>query len=150
MSPSHWGPPTWIFFHTLAEKIKEDSFPLIGTQLLLIIIQLCNTLPCPECASHAKQFWLKVNKANIKTKTDLINILFVFHNTVNMRRRAPAFKYVDLQYYKTKNLIGTYNQFSKHFNTKGNMSLINESFHRNLMLTKLRTWLMRNIQHFAM
>ena len=57
MSPSYWGPNTWIFMHTLACKIKEDSFPIIGKQLVLYLIQISYNLPCPECSQHAKQFW---------------------------------------------------------------------------------------------
>ena len=149
MSPSNWGPPTWLFMHTIAEKIKEESFPQIGPHLILVLMQICNNLPCPECALHAKSFWSKVNIANIKNKIDLINILFVFHNMVNKRKRTPAFKYENLQYYKTKNLVETYNLFSRNFNTHGNMNLINESFHRNRLLSSLRTWIMTNIKHFT-
>ena len=41
MSPSYWGPSTWIFMHTLAAKIKETSFPLIGPNLITFLIQIC-------------------------------------------------------------------------------------------------------------
>jgi len=148
MSPSTWGPPTWIFMHTLAEKIKEESFPLIGPNLILLLIQISYNLPCPECSDHAKLFWSRVKTANIKNKTDLINLLFVFHNLVNKRKGIPPFRYVDLQYYKTRNVIETHNSFAKNFNTKGNMKLINETFHRNIMLSSLRTWVMTNLAHF--
>ena len=148
MSPSYWGPSTWIFMHTLAAKIKETSFPLIGPNLIMSLIQICNNLPCPECSDHAKQFWSKVNTSNINNKTDLINLLFVFHNMVNKRKKIKAFKYENLQYYEHKNLIETYNTFSKNFNTRGNMNLINESFRRNMMLNSLRKWIMSNIIHF--
>jgi hypothetical protein len=148
MSPSSWGPPTWIFMHTLAAKIKEESFPIIFPNVILILMQISRNLPCPECAEHAKQFWANVKTANIKTKTDLINVLYVFHNMVNKRKKTNIFKYENLQYYETKNVIETYNSFSRNFNTRGNMNLINESFHRNMMLASLRNWLMSNIQHF--
>jgi hypothetical protein len=134
--------------HTLAAKIKENSFSLIGPNLILILIQICNNLPCPECSQHAKQFWSKVKTSNIKNKTDLINLLFVFHNIVNKRKQLKAFKHENLNYYETKNVIETYNTFSKNFNTRGNMKLINEPFHRNMMLASLRNWLMANINHF--
>lgn len=148
MSPSDWGPPTWVFMHTLAEKIKENSFPLIGPHLILILIQICNNLPCPDCSIHAKHFWSKVKTANIKSKTDLINLLFVFHNMVNKRKGLVPFKYESLTYYQSKSVIETYNSFAKNFNTRGNMNLINESFHRNMMLASLRSWLMGNLIHF--
>lgn len=148
MSPSYWGPSTWDFMHTLAAKIKEDSFPLIGPNLIITLIQICNNLPCPDCAKHAKEFWSKVKVGNIKSKTDLVNLLFVFHNMVNKRRNVKGFKYENLKYYETKNVIETYNIFSRNFNTRGNMNLINESFHRNMMIASLKKWIMTNINHF--
>lgn len=148
MSPSDWGPPTWIFMHTLAEKVKDTSFPLISQQLIKVMIQICNNLPCPECTVHAKAFWSNVSINNVRTKQDLINLLYVFHNMVNKRKKMPAFKHEDLQNYKNMKLVQVYNTFTQKFNTNGNMNLINESFHRNLMLTSLRRWLMVNISHF--
>jgi len=148
MSPSYWGPSTWIFMHTLAAKLKETSFSVIGPSLILILIQISYNLPCPECAQHAKQFWSKVKTANIKTKDDLINLLFVFHNIVNKRKHVELFKHENLSYYNNKNIVQTYNIFSRNFNTRGNMSLINESFRRNIMLSSLRTWIMSNLIHF--
>ena len=67
---------------------------------------------------------------------------------VNKRKQIKAFKYENLKYYENKNLIETYNTFSRNFNTRGNMSLINESFRRNMMLTSLKKWIMSNISHF--
>jgi hypothetical protein len=148
MSPSYWGPNTWVFIHTLAAKIREDSFPSIGPNLIFVIMQICSNLPCPECAQHAKKFWAKVKTANIKNKDDLINLLYVFHNTVNKRRSTPQFLYENLTIYDKKNVVDAFNAFARTFNTRGNMQLINESFHRNLMLASLRTWLITNIKHF--
>ena len=148
MSPSQWGPPTWVFFHTLAAKIKDGHFETIGQQVIHNIIAIFGLLPCPECSVHAKQFWAKVNINKVTTKEDLINLLYVFHNTVNKRKHNRPFQYVDLQYYKTLNLIETFNNFTKNFHTRGNMNLINESFHRSRLLASLKNWLMTNISQF--
>lgn len=148
MTSNYWGPSTWIFMHTLVSKIKETSFSLIGPNLILILMQICNNLPCPECAKHAKQFWANVKTSNIKTKDDLINLMFVFHNIANSKKKVPLFKNTDLNIYNNKNLVETYNEFSRNFNTRGNMNLINESFHRNMFLASLRNWLMGNLRHF--
>lgn len=150
MSPSYWGPNTWIFIHTLATKIKEESFPIIGLNLISVIIRICGNLPCPECAQHSKTFWAKVKPSNIKNKTDLINLLYVFHNLVNKRRQSPQFRYESLNIYENKNVIETYNAFARTFNTRGNLQLINDSFHRGLMISSLRNWLISNIKHFEL
>jgi hypothetical protein len=148
MSPSQWGPPTWIFLHTLVAKIKDEQFPVIGQQVIANIIQICLFLPCPECSVHAKQFWANVVTKNINNKQDLINLLFVFHNAVNKRRSVKPFRYVDLQYYNTLKLIDTFNDFARNYNTNGNMKLLTESFHRSRLLQSLRGWLMSNLPSF--
>lgn len=144
----YWGPTTWCFMHTLASKVKEDSFPIIASKLILVCIQICSNLPCPECTQHARQFWSNVNLSTIKTKQDLINVLFVFHSSVNKRKKLKPFPYDGLSIYNDKNLIEVYNSFTKNFNTNGNMNMINESFHRNRMLSSLRAWMYANLKHF--
>ena len=148
MSPSQWGPPTWIFLHTLVAKIKDEQFPVIGQQVIANIIQICLFLPCPECSVHAKQFWSNVVTKNINNKQDLINLMFVFHNAVNKRRNVRPFRYIDLQYYNTLKLIDTFNDFARNYNTNGNMKLLTESFHRSRLLHSLRGWLMGNLPNF--
>jgi hypothetical protein len=144
----YWGPSTWLFMHTLVSKIKEDSFKIIGNQLIYVLVQICHNLPCPECCQHAKQFWKNVKIENVKTKQELIALVFVFHNAVNKRKKYPLYKYENLNYYNDKNLIETYNIFSKNFNTRGNMNLISEEFHRKRMITSLKNWLTTNLKHF--
>lgn len=148
MSPSQWGPPTWLFLHTLAEKVKEESFPIIGRQIIINIIQICNLLPCPECAQHAKEFWANVSINNVSTKTDLKNLLYVFHNSINKRKKMLPYKHADLENYSKISIINAFNFFVRNFNTKGNMNLINESFHRGRFLRGFRQWFMNNITHF--
>ena len=43
-----WGEPTWYLFHTLAEKINDESFPTIREELLNVFYSICSNLPCPE------------------------------------------------------------------------------------------------------
>ena len=68
MSPSHWGPPIWALFHTMIEKVKEESFQSLGPQMFSLIKQICQYLPCPDCANHAIIFLNKVNAKTILTK----------------------------------------------------------------------------------
>jgi hypothetical protein len=92
----YWGRPTWIFLHTLAEKVNEEHFDTLKTQLYDFIIQICHNLPCPICANHARQYMKNVNFNNITTKQGLKKMLFDFHNTVNQRKSYPQFKITDL------------------------------------------------------
>ena len=85
MSSKIWGTYTWIFFHTLAEKIKEEHFESNRKDFINIIIKTCNHLPCPDCSEHATSTLKKANLENIKTKKHFIEFLRQFHNIVNIK-----------------------------------------------------------------
>ena len=149
MSPKQWGKPVWYLYHTLAEKIKEDKYPLLYSQLFSHVYQIASLLPCNECAAHAKLFLSKIKVENLKTKKDFQSMLFVFHNSVNSRTKAAPFKYDQLEnQYKSMNVIQVFNDFSKNFHTNGNMNLITENFHRKQYLINFKKWMMQNISNF--
>jgi flavodoxin len=146
---SHWGPPTWKFLHTLAEKIKEDSFTVIKPQLIQFLINICKNLPCPSCSQHATSLITRANFNNVKTKQDLKNVLYMMHNAVNRQKNKPIYNYelLDATYSKNK-FVNTYNHFINVFKTKGNMALMSDSLHRQLLTNQLKTWLQKNLNHF--
>ena len=148
MSTNVWGPPTWILFHTLIAKLTDDGFNIIGLQLFNYIKRICNNLPCPDCAQHATQFLSRVNMATIKTKDDLRNTMYIFHNMVNKRKNKPMYHVNDLEKYKSNNTVERYNNFIAHFKTKGNMKLLADSFQRKLLVNDFKKWLMTNIRFF--
>ena len=149
MSPNQWGPPTWTLFHTLAEKMNEEVFPTLMPQLIFYLRRICSALPCPECSQHAIKFWKNINVAGIKTKTDLKNMLCLFHNIVNKRKGKPLFNNEQLtELYKQKNIINVYNHFVSVYQTHGNMQLLADSFQRKMILGEFKKWMMSNIQHF--
>ena len=77
-----WGTATWYLFYTLSYKLKHDNEQQVKT-LYNHFKNFCNHLPCPICKEHAMRFLAKVNDNNIKTKDNLIIIMFTFHNEVN-------------------------------------------------------------------
>ena len=145
---SRWGPPTWNFFHTLAEKINEEKFPIIFPQVVLILRQICKNLPCPDCANHATQFLEKVNFANIKTKSDFKNIMYIFHNMVNRRKRRPSYDIKNLEVYSKNNIISAYNNFIAVYHTNGNLKLLADSFQRKIIVNELKKWMTMNVRYF--
>ena len=150
MPPEEWGPPVWSLFHCLAEKIKEESFPIIGKSLFGIIYKISCFLPCPECSQHAKSFLAKINLSNIKNKNDFKIMLYIFHNAVNKRKNKPLYNYGNVsKLYACRNLINVYNNFIRVYQTNGNMSLLTESFQRKLIITSFKKWITTNIRHFT-
>jgi hypothetical protein len=148
MSPSIWGPPIWTLFHCLVEKIKEDQFSVIGPQVFGFIQQICRNLPCPDCTQHATFFLSKVNPMALTTQHKMKTLISIFHNTVNKRKNKPQFDINSLVNYKSLNLIVVFNNFLRVYNTRGNMKLLSDTFHRTQLTLRLKKWLTTNIVHF--
>jgi hypothetical protein len=146
--PEVWGPPIWRFFHTLAEKMNENAYPVIYKQLFYFICQICKHLPCPQCSSDATRFLAKIKIQDLKTKTDFKNMLYIFHNYVNTKKRKALFNYANINTYKNYKLMQVYNDFVSHYNTKGNMNLLTESFQRQFVIKGFKKWFITNIKAF--
>jgi len=144
-----WGAPTWYLFHTLAEKVKEDSFPLIRKELLDIIFTICTNLPCPDCANHATRFMQAVNYDTILTKDDFKELLFRFHNSVNAKKGFPIFDRSELDnMYAKANTTNIILNFYNNFKTK-TMKVTTNSFYRTTSFNNIKSWLYRMITlHF--
>jgi len=146
--PEVWGPAVWTLFHVLVERINENSHPLLFLQLFQMIKRICTFLPCPDCAMDATIFLAKIKVQELKTKHALKNTIYIFHNYVNAKKYKPLFNYSDLNKYKSLNFSFVINNFFRHYNTRGNMRLIAESFQRQLVVKDLKKWLLTNIRSF--
>ena len=144
-----WGPAVWTLFHTLAERVHEDAYPFIAKELFGQIVRICNVLPCPDCSTDASNFLAKITISTLKTKTDFKNLIYLFHNYVNAKKRKPLFNVMNLNMYNNYKLIPVVNNFLVNFNTKGNMNLINESFQRTLVINSFKKWISRNLRGFT-
>lgn len=146
--PEVWGPAVWIFLHTLSGRINENAYPYLKNQLFSIIVAVCKVLPCPDCSNDASKFLAKININDIKTKTEFKNMLYLFHNKVNAKKRKPLFNYSNLIIYENFPLIQVINNFINKYNTKGNMKLLAESFQRTLIIKSFKSWFTSNIKAF--
>jgi hypothetical protein len=145
-----WGEPIWFFFHTMAHKVKDQSFEYIRSGFLQTIYSICSYLPCPACSKHAVEYLNGINFMTIKTKTDLKNVLFSFHNSVNERKRVSLFPYEDLDSkYDKANTVNIVNNFMIVFLEKSkNTKMMANDFHKNRVISQLKDWLNTNLVHF--
>ena len=96
-----WGSHTWIMFHTLAEKIKNEYN--ISNELINIIINISYNLPCPYCTEDAKKYIKSnFNKNKNYNKEEVITFLYNFHNHVNNKLNKQQFEKENLEIYKKK------------------------------------------------
>ena len=147
--PEVWGPAIWSLFHTLSEKINEHSYNAIYQQLFLQFQKICKYLPCPECSRDASIFLEKIKIRNLKTKHDFKNLFYLFHNYVNAKKRKTLFNYASINIYKNYRIINVINSFFAHYNTKGNMKLLTESFQRQFIIKDFKKWFTSNISAFV-
>ena len=137
-----WGEPTWFLFHTLAEKIKDKYFDGLKGKLFNFIKQICNNLPCPECAQHATQYINGVNFDAIRNKSQLKILLHTFHNTVNNIKGYDKFDYTDIDKYNNAITINIIKNFFHHFGKKHYSVRMDISGHqRSVILRNFRKWL---------
>ena len=135
MSNVYWGQPTWVFFHTLAEKIKEENFDDEKIKIFNIIANICNNLPCPDCKLHASMY-IKKN-------------FFTFHNEVNRRIKVEEKKIEYLEVYKTNNLKDIFINFVKQFSKPVyNNRLMMDSLNRNLIMKEVIKYFQENLNKF--
>jgi hypothetical protein len=144
-----WGEPTWILFHTLAEKVNENNFSQIRVELLNTIYSICANLPCPDCAEHATAYLNGINFKTIQTKEQLKYMLYSFHNTVNSKKGVELFPIENLDKYAQMNLINVIYTFMPFFQDKSNsIRMIANDFHRTRIASQLKIWFNMYISYF--
>lgn len=147
MSINKWGPAVWLLFHTIVEKIKEPDNTRLCRELFYQIKNICKFLPCPDCASHATSNLANVNISRINSKSDLKQILFMFHNSVNIRKKKELFTISELEKYTRANLSAVIYNFKMNYNSARNMKLMGETFQRSLVISQFNQWLNINKQY---
>ena len=133
----------------LLHKIKDQYFLQIKLDLCNNILRICSSLPCLMCQSHASDYINKINFDNIKTKSDLKNMLFNFHNIVNERKSYQKFTYEKLdEKYQQANLHGIINNFFINMSNSRNRELVSHNMYSDLLLTNFKVWLRENLKYF--
>jgi hypothetical protein len=138
--PEVWGPAVWILFHTLIDKMNPDVYPYVIRSMFGAIVRICRFLPCPDCSRDASNFLAKINLKDYKTKDEFKNMMYLFHNWVNAKKRKPLFNYAKINMYANLHLPFVINNFIAKYNTKGNMKLLAESFQRSLVVKDFINW----------
>jgi hypothetical protein len=147
-----WGEPTWFLFHTMAHKIKDESFTRLRVEILQHITILCNNLPCPTCAAHATQYLNGINYNTITTKQQLKDLLYTFHNSVNQRKGLSLFPFDKLdEKYSAASTVNIIQHFIYFFQDKSfNINMIANDLYRKRIVKSLADWFNLNLSEFDM
>ena len=93
-----WGPPTWQYLHSLGEVIHPEHYKVVRADLWKHVVDLCSSVPCPDCASHAASYLSKMPVP--PAKDDFRGALWTFHNQVNLKTNKPFFPRERLTMYR--------------------------------------------------
>tara|TARA_B110000967_G_C18886981_1_gene564648 strand:- start:1484 stop:1945 length:462 start_codon:yes stop_codon:yes gene_type:complete len=144
-----WGKYTWMLFHTLAEKIKEEEFENEKETLISFIKRLCGVLPCSDCAMHATYTLNHYKYHFIKTKDDFKKFLFEFHNLVNKRKEYQNQTISILEQYEKAILYKIVHVWNTTFVVSGmNSRLLTDSMHRNKIKKEFLKYMQFNKHKF--
>lgn len=146
--PEIWGPPIWKLFHAFTINLKPEFFDTTGVELFFYLKALSNYLPCPDCSRHSREFYAKINPKSIKDKQSLVNIFYILHNNVNIKKRKSPFSIEDLKIYEYIDLCQVFNSFSNIYIIHVQASMLSDILHRNMLFQKFRKWFMTNINKF--
>jgi len=137
-------------FHTLIEKLNPDPiyYNIVAPRLLRYFVRICQFLPCPTCAEDAGRFLANISYENCNNKTSFKNTFYLFHNYVNRKNKKPLFNYESIDNYKNYELKNVVNHFLMVYNTRGNMQLLTQSFHRDLLIKEFKKWLQFYLKGF--
>jgi hypothetical protein len=114
-SKAYWGTPTWYLFHSIAAKINPSFHKQDPRVIWNFIKKTCAVLPCPYCRYHAINYVNKISIHEVNTKEKLINVLFVFHNSVNQRNNENIFQEKNLKKYNNANIDEIFKLFKQRF-----------------------------------
>tara|TARA_B100000965_G_C19301838_1_gene630476 strand:+ start:29 stop:478 length:450 start_codon:yes stop_codon:yes gene_type:complete len=139
-----WGTPTWYFFHTLIEKVKEEHYNDVKGDILGHIKKICSVLPCPDCRDHASQYLSNYNVGQMPTKNHMKMFLFNFHNTVNARLKHRQYQLSDLEVYKRGIFVKIFYYCKQEMMKPRHNKLLADSMMRRQNIENLEKWLIAN------
>jgi len=145
MPPKNWGPPIWYLIHGLTYNIKSEKVEDIHN-LFRICALIISSLPCPKCSLDGMNIMKSVNLRNIKTKDDIIYIMFCVHNKVNNKLSKPQFKFDDFNtLYRRLNITKCIHQY-KDIMTSRQMRAgnINHNWNMNKCIAKFMEYIILN------
>ena len=101
MKPEIWGPPAWLFLHTITLNYPDNpNIDEIESHKNFFIL-LKDILPCDKCKKHYSQYLIDNPIDDVlNNKQEFVMWLNKLHNEINIRNNKP---YMDL-----KNMIKLY------------------------------------------
>jgi len=96
MESSVWGPPAWIFLHSVTLNYPENPTISDKKEYKSFFNSLSHILPCSVCRINYKQNLAKHPIDNyLHSKKKMVNWLILIHNEVNRECGKKSFSYTE-------------------------------------------------------
>ena len=145
-----WGPKLWYFFHIFSQQINEKLFAEKRSEILSMLSDICNNLPCPTCSEHAGLYLNKHKFYDIQSREQLKSFFYNFHNVVNKRIDKQPYPFSEMEIYKRGQILKilefTYIELSKPLHNN-NLTL---SFFKKIAIKELRDFIRKYQTGFTM
>jgi hypothetical protein len=90
-----------------------------------------------------------INLNNIRSKDDLINLFYNFHNVVNQRKGYAVLQKNQIPNYENANTVAVIKAFVQAFEDKSrSMKLMADDMARARISSQFKFWINGNIQYF--
>jgi hypothetical protein len=150
MSRSRWGPVTWYFLHSFAEKVDDSVFIRDCEEIKSILHDMFSVLPCPVCSQHAIKYIKSSNFHHITRRGHLQSWLFEFHNSVSERLKKPVFSATEhLALYPRADFGKIYDEFITIFAARRSEHVMMDVPIIRRTLARLREWMRVNRHTFG-
>jgi len=95
MDPKIWGPPGWLFMHSITLVYPKKPSPQDKETYKNFFLNMGKVLPCPACRHNFKLHLLKypLNDTVLLSRKNLIEWLINIHNEVNHLNKKDKFTY---------------------------------------------------------
>lgn len=111
MDPSVWGPPAWLFLHSITFNYPDKPSQNDKKYYSIFFDSLKNVIPCPICRKHYSDNLIKI-PIRLDSRDELIRWLIDIHNSVNKSNHKPTLSYESV-----------YEKYDKLYNKKENEKL---------------------------
>ena len=95
MHPKVWGPPTWIFLHSVTFNYPDNPTDIDKEIHRSFFHSLENILPCQKCRNHYKKN-IQNYPIKLNSRKELIQWLIDVHNMINKENGKPILSYDDV------------------------------------------------------
>src|SRR3990172_6222834 len=92
MNQNEWGPPTWMFLHTISLNYPLEPSVEQRDRMLEFLLSLQHVLPCRYCRANYKRH-LKELPAKLENRSSFFKFMVDLHNFVNSETGKKTISY---------------------------------------------------------